>query len=61
MESVYQEGRWRRLNVSLNGNLLEKIECLSVLRLHIAVDGGIHGGEVKFRMNNVEKVYGGSK
>ncbi len=45
----------RRMNVVLNGKLLEEIECFKYLGLHVAVNGG-RDVEVKFRMNEVGKV-----
>ncbi len=50
----------RRMNVALNGELLEEVECFIYLGLHVAVDGGIEG-EMKFRMNEVGKVCRGMK
>ncbi len=50
----------RRRNVSLNGKVLQEVECFKYLGSHVAVNGGI-GGEVKFRMNEVGKVCGGMK
>ncbi len=49
-----------RMNVALNGKLLEKVECFKFLGSHVAVDGGIDG-EVKFRMNEVGNVCGRMK
>ena len=48
----------RRMNVVLNGKLLEEVECFKYLGSHVAVDGGIDV-EVKCRMNEVGKVWGG--
>ncbi len=45
----------RRMNVALNGKVLEEVECFNYLGSHV-VDGGIEG-EVKFRMNEVGKVF----
>ncbi len=50
----------RRMNVTLDGEVLEEGECFKYLGLHGAVDGGVEG-EVKFRMNEVGKVCGGMK
>ncbi len=50
----------RRMNVTLNGEVLEEVGCFKYLRSHVAVDGGMEG-EVKFRMNKVGKVCGGMK
>uniref|UniRef100_A0A8C8DHP6 ribonuclease H n=1 Tax=Oryzias sinensis TaxID=183150 RepID=A0A8C8DHP6_9TELE len=50
----------RRLNVALNGELLEEVECFQYLGSCVCVDGGI-GGEVEFRMNEVRKIWGGMK
>ncbi len=48
------------MNVALNGEMLEEVECSKHLGSHVAVHGGIEG-EVKCRMNKVEKVCGGMK
>ncbi len=50
----------RKMNVALNGEVLEEVECFQYLWSHVAVNGGIEG-EVKFRMNEVGKVCGGMK
>jgi len=47
-----------RMNVVLNGKLLEEVGCFKYLGSHIAVDGKIDV-EVKCRMNEVGKVWGG--
>ncbi len=39
----------RRMNVALNGELLEEVECFKYLGSHVAVDGEMEG-EVKFRI-----------
>ncbi|KAK7882210.1 hypothetical protein WMY93_028384 [Mugilogobius chulae] len=49
-----------RVNVALNGELLEEVECFQYLGSHVSVDGGIEG-EVEFRMNEVRKIWGGMK
>lgn len=38
-----------RMNVTLNGKLLDEVECVRYLRLHVAFSGDIDG-KVKFRM-----------
>ncbi len=53
-------GDGRRMNVTLDGEVLEEVECFKYLGAHVAVDGGIEG-EVKFRMNEIGKVCGGMK
>ncbi len=50
----------RRMNVALDGEVLEKVECFKHLGSHVDVDGGIEG-EVKLRENEVGKVCGGMK
>ena len=50
----------RRINVALNGKLLEEVECFKYLGSHVAGDGGVEE-EVKFRMKEVGKVCGGMK
>ncbi len=45
----------RRMNVALNGEVLEEVDCFMYLGSHVAVDEGIEG-EVKFRINVVGKV-----
>ncbi len=51
----------RGMNVALNGEVLEEVECFKYLGSHVALDGGIEG-EVKFRMNEAGKVcVGGMK
>ncbi len=50
----------RRMNVALNGYLLEEVECFRYSGYHVALDGGIEG-EVKFIMTKVQKVCGGMK
>ncbi len=50
----------RRMNVALNGDVLEEVECFKYLGSRVAVGGGIEG-KVKFRMNDVGKVCGGMK
>uniref|UniRef100_A0A3P9JM39 ribonuclease H n=1 Tax=Oryzias latipes TaxID=8090 RepID=A0A3P9JM39_ORYLA len=47
----------RRLNVALNGELLEEVECFQYLGSCVCVDGGI-AGEVECRMNEVRKIWG---
>ncbi len=49
-----------RVSVALNEKFLEEVECFKYLGSHVAVDGGIDG-EVKFKINEVGKVYGGMK
>ncbi len=49
-----------RLNVALNVEILEEVECSKYLVSHVAVHGGVKG-EVKFRMNEVGKMCGGMK
>ena len=41
----------RRMNVALNGELLEEVECFEHIRSKITVDGGIET-EVKSRIND---------
>ncbi len=49
------------MNVALNGEVLEEVECFKYLGSHVALNGGIEGG-VKFRMNEIGKVcVGGMK
>ena len=36
----------RKMNIALNGELLEEIECFKYLGSKITVDGGIETGEV---------------
>ena len=36
----------KRMNVSLNGELLEEVECFNYLGSKITVDGGIETSEV---------------
>ncbi len=50
----------RRMNVALNGKMLEEVECFKYLGSHVAVDGGIDG-YMRFRMNEVRKVCGRMK
>ncbi len=50
----------KRMNVILNGKLLEEVECFKYLGLHVPVDEGIDV-EVKFKMNEVGEVCGGMK
>ncbi len=50
----------QRMNVALNVEVLEEVECFKYLGSHVTVNGGIEG-EVKFRMNEVGKVCGGMK
>ncbi len=50
----------RGMNVALNGEVLEEVECFKYLGSHVDVNWGIEG-EVKFRMNEVGKVCGGMK
>jgi len=45
----------RRMNVILNGKLLEEVECFKYLGSHVVVDGGIDV-EVKCKFNEVGKV-----
>ncbi len=40
--------------------MLEEAECFKYLGSHVAVDGGIEG-EVKFKMNEIGKVFGRMK
>ncbi len=49
----------RRMNVALNGEVLEKADCFRYLGFHVALDGRIEGG-VKFRMNKKKVVRGSS-
>ena len=49
----------RSRNVTLNGKLLEEVQCFKYLTSHIDFDGEID--EVKHRMNEVGKVCGGMK
>ena len=48
------------MNVALNGELLEEVQCFILLRSMITVDGGIET-EVKCKINDVGKVFGGVK
>ena len=50
----------RSMNVALDGELLEEVECFKYLGSKITTDGGIET-EVKSRINNVGKVLGGMK
>ncbi len=50
----------RRMNVALNGEVLEEVECFKYLGSHVDVNGGIEG-EVTFRLNEVGKVCGGNE
>ena len=50
----------RRMNIALNGELFEKVECLKYSGLKITVYRGIEA-EVKSRNNYVGKVLGGMK
>ena len=50
----------RRMNVALNGEVLEKVVCIEYFGSKITVDGGIET-EMKSRINEVEKVLGGIK
>ncbi len=45
------------LAIVMNRKLLEEVECFKYLGMHVAVDGGIDV-EVKFRINEMEKVWG---
>ncbi len=49
-----------RMNVALNGKLLEEVECFKYLGTHVAIVGGIDEG-VKFGMNEVGKMCGGNE
>ena len=49
-----------RLNVTLEGEQLEEVDCFKYLGSSISVDGKIEG-EVKARVNEVAKVQGGLK
>ncbi len=42
--------------VVVNGKMREEVECFKYLGSHVAVDGEIDVVEVKFRMNEPEKV-----
>ena len=50
----------RRMNVALNGKLLEVVECFEYLRSKIIVDRA-RDTEMKSRINDVGKVLGGIK
>ena len=50
----------RRMNIALNGELLEEVDCFKYLGSHVAVDGRIKE-EVKFRINEAGRVMGGMK
>ncbi len=50
----------RKMNVALNGEVLEGVERFKYLESHVEVNGRIEA-EVKFRMNKVGKVCGGMK
>ena len=49
-----------KMNVALNSEQLEEVECFKYVWAKIIVDGGIDT-EVKFRINDVGKVLGGMK
>ena len=50
----------QRMNIVLNGELLEEVDCFKYLGSHVSVDGRIDE-EVKFRMNEVGRMLGGMK
>ena len=50
----------RRMNIVLNGELLEEVDCFKYLGSHVAVDGRIEE-EVKFRISETGRVLGGMK
>ena len=45
----------RRMNVVLNDDFLEEVDCFNYLWSHVAVGGGIDV-EVESRMNDIGKV-----
>ncbi len=44
----------------MHGKFIEEVDCFRYLGLHVPVDGGI-ARDVKFRINEVRKVYRGMK
>ncbi len=50
----------RRMDVALDGEVLEEAECFKYLGSHVAVDGGIEG-EAMFRMSEAGKMCRGMK